>query len=444
MSVEEALDFIRDELSLPDGRRLRETLPADEWVERDVLEPILATDDEGLPSNDMVYVELARGHWKTGGVAAISMVEALRSPGTQVYAVASDLDQARLLVEAMAGQCRRNASLGALFVQTRTEFRIPSTGSHIRVMSSDAPSFYGIGVDAQRLRIVCDEFGQWQARDLFDAALTTLPKVRNSQLVIITNAGVRGTWQEEVRASAEANGYYVFSAPGVIASWISAKDLQRLEATVPPPVFRRFYLNEWVDPEGEFVPMDLWDSAHDPCLRPLMPEDRTPVVLGVDAAVSGDCFAIVAVTRAPDRPQDAVAAREVRVWKPEGGSIDFAEPWDYLRGFCRRQYVVQVAYDPYQLHDFCMRFAKETAVWCLPFDQGAARAQADSDLFQLIRSGRLRHNGDPVLREHVANCGFKVAAHEDTKARLVKRGLGKIDAAVALSMAASEAQRLIL
>ena len=90
------------------------------------------------------------------------------------------------------------------------------------------------------------------------------------------------------------------------------------------------------------------------------------------------------------------------------------------------------------------RFTAAHGIWCRQFSQMADRALADSALYQHIRSKRLRHSGDPTLREHISNCGFKVAANEDSKARLVKRGKGKIDAAVALSMAASECLRLVL
>jgi len=441
LDADAALDFLREHMSLPDGRRLRETMPDDPWIEADVLRPILAVNGDGLPLHPLVYVELARGHWKTGGVAAVAMVEALRADGTEVYAIASDFDQAALLVEAMRGQARRNPLLARLFHQTKYEFSVPSTGSRIRIMSSDAPSFFGIGVDARRLRIVCDELGQWQGRELFDAAITTLPKARDAQLVIISNAGVKGTWQEEVRMGAAASGYHLFSAPGVIASWIRPEDLERVKATVPPPVFARFYENKWVEEVGGFIEMEAWDA----CQATVPPLDaHTPVVIGVDAAVSGDCFACVAVSRDPDRPRDGVMVRDVRIWKPDGGLIDFDEPRAYLAEFCRAHRVVQVAYDPFQLHDFMTQFQRANTVWCEPFQQGPQRAKADSDLFQLIRAGRLVHDGEPSLREHAAACGFKVAAQEDTRARLVKRGKAKIDAAVALSMAASACLYLLL
>lgn len=436
------LDFIREELSLPDGRRLAETLPSDPWLERDVLGPILATDGDRLPLHRLVYIELARGHYKTGAVAGVSIAVALEEGGTDVYAVASDLDQAHLLHEAIEGQCQRNRRLAAAFKRRRDSFELRN-GSKIRVLSSDAPSAFGIGVDCRRLRIIADELTQWQRADLYHAVVTTLPKVADHQMVIISNAGVGPgkSWQWGVREAARQHGY-LFSAQGTIASWIRPEDLEQVAKVVPPPIYQRYYGNVWVEEAGEFVPMELWDG----CRGELAALDSDDVlVCGVDAAVSGDSFAIVSTTRDPARRDDGVAVRDVEIWAPPaGGFIDFEGPWEYLAGLCRRHRVAQVAFDVYQLHDFMTRFQREHAVWCRPFPQQAERAQADSDLFQLIRTGRLRHNGDRGLREHIANCGFKVAASEDSRARLVKRGSGKIDGAVALAMSASECLRLIL
>jgi phage terminase large subunit-like protein len=52
----------------------------------------------------------------------------------------------------------------------------------------------------------------------------------------------------------------------------------------------------------------------------------------------------------------------------------------------------------------------------------------------------LLHNGDPTLREHIANANRK---DDGDKLRIVKRADHlKIDAAVAAAMACSEARRL--
>jgi phage terminase large subunit-like protein len=339
-----------------------------------------------------------------------------------------------------------------LFAVTKDEYRVLApgpggalqpTGSRIKVMASDAPTALGLAVDARRVRIICDELTAWQKPDLYHAMITTLPKVADHQMIIITNAGVDPgeSWQWGVREAAREHGY-LMTAEGSIASWISDEDLARVAASVPPPVFQRFHENVWVEEVGGFVPAEWFDR----CKADLPPlDDKAAVVIGVDAAVSGDCFACVAVTRDPERFDDGVVVHDVQVWTPPvGGSIDYAAPWAYLSGLCSSRNVVQIAFDPYQLHDFMTRFEREHQVWCHAFEQGQRRAIADCDLLAMIRDRRLRHGGDPTLRQHILNCGLKVGRDEDSRARLVKRGRGKIDAAVALSMAASECLRLIL
>ena len=79
------------------------------------------------------------------------------------------------------------------------------------------------------------------------------------------------------------------------------------------------------------------------------------------------------------------------------------------------------------------------------FDQGPRRAQGDSDLLQLIGGRRLKHNGDPLLREHALNAAFRISPREDTRGRFTKAHPNKrIDGLVALSMAAAQAMHLLL
>ena len=96
--------------------------------------------------------------------------------------------------------------------------------------------------------------------------------------------------------------------------------------------------------------------------------------------------------------------------------------------------VVQVCYDPFQLHYLAQRLTD--VVWCKPFNQGADRLEADVQLRSLIVHRKIFHDGSfHELRSHLGNADAKV---DDTghRLRMVKRNAsGKIDAAVALSMA---------
>lgn len=249
---------------------------------------------------------------------------------------------------------------------------------------------------------------------------------------------------------------YLYAPKGVVASWIAADDVARIERRVPPSIFRRYYMNEWVDEVGSFIDIGLWDTLK----RDIPPlEPREAVVLGVDAAASGDCFAVIAVSRDRERPGDAVWVRSAAVWRPSmfaEGRIEFSVPETYIRDFCAQFRVAQLCYDPYQMEDMAQRFARESrvsrryksdaiSVWCSEFQQGKERAIADTGLLSLIRQGRIAHDGDAALREHVGNAALKVAVREDTNARLVKKAPDrKIDAVVALSMAASRCLALML
>ena len=192
---------------------------------------------------------------------------------------------------------------------------------------------------------------------------------------------------------------------------------------------------KFVDLEAEeaFIPsMILWDVLQED-LPPL--DRRTPLCVALDAGVSNDTFALVGVTRHPDRNRrDDVAVRLVQVWKPDGKVLDFNAIEHQINEIIDRYNVIEIAYDPYQLHQMSQRLGQR--VWTNEFKQSSARAIADKNLRDMIIGKRLVHNGDATLRLHVANAKAKFDASGD-KLRIVKANpKEKIDACVALSMAA--------
>ncbi len=222
------------------------------------------------------------------------------------------------------------------------------------------------------------------------------------------------------------------------------------------------------DDENSYIPVDRWDQLQH-ALPPMRPGDRTPLVLALDAAVSNDCFAIVGATRHPERPQTDVALRLSKIWRPADfpdGRIDFAEPENLVRllckGGCRAGHamplptektrqdcpycakedwslkplnVVEVTFDPHQLVDMDQRLTKAKVAVLSSFDQGAERLEGDALMYQLAYQGRLSHHGDPTMRENIGNAKAQIPKGEDSKMRIVKRGVGKIDGVVAAAMA---------
>lgn len=250
--------------------------------------------------------------------------------------------------------------------------------------------------------------------------------------------------------------------------------------------FERLHLNLWGGSEHGYLPMSAWDACRDEAMPPLIRYvdgraivDQVPLVLGVDAGVSHDCFGIVAVSRRGyDGHPDDPAVRACRLWTPpEGGEINFDEPEAFIRwclvGGCALGHppappavggmtgpwieaeregcaacrngdtvpgfvVYQVAYDAYQLKNMMQRLKREQLPggWFYEFPQQGARLIADKQLYDLVVQRRLRHNGDVDLRTHVRNANAKVDKSEDSKLRIKKKQTDlKVDLVVATSMA---------
>lgn len=204
-------------------------------------------------------------------------------------------------------------------------------------------------------------------------------------------------------------------------------------AALLPTEFNRLHRNQWSAPMEALIPIAWWDA----CAGTVpAPGQYQATVVGIDAAVTNDCFAIVAVTRNGDQFE----VRYARAWTPDGGRIDFAEPEAELRRLAATMQVAEFAYDPMQMEDMAMRLRNAGVGHFRPFPQGGDRLIADKGLYDVIRDRRILHDDSPLLREHLMNASAKA---EGDKLRIVKRREGdKIDAAVALSMAVARARYL--
>jgi hypothetical protein len=205
---------------------------------------------------------------------------------------------------------------------------------------------------------------------------------------------------------------------------------------------RQYLEAEWEDTSDvdKFVNIVWWDN----CKEELPPLSRDePLVLALDAAKGGetatpDSFAVVGVTRHPSRKAD-VAVRYCGIWMPPaGGLLDYGPIKDEVRRLCREFSVIEVAYDPYQLHDFGMTMKGEGLANFREFKQTTERLIGDKQLQDLIMSKRIAHDGNPLLRKHVDNANAKKSGDDRNKLRIVKRAESlKTDGTVALSMAAA-------
>ena len=112
---------------------------------------------------------------------------------------------------------------------------------------------------------------------------------------------------------------------------------------------------------------------------------------------------------------------------------------DYVAELLKHHNVRELVFDRYQFLEAAERLEARYDVPAIVFEQNDSRmADASTTLFNLIREGRVVHDGDPELRAHVL-----AARGVETPSgfRIQKRKLGPkpVDAAVSLAMATQRA-----
>jgi phage terminase large subunit-like protein len=218
--------------------------------------------------------------------------------------------------------------------------------------------------------------------------------------------------------------------------WQTQQYYDSEEEDLLPGEFDRIHRNQWGSSVEKFVDMTWWDNCQQPV--PQLTKD-TPVIISLDAAKGGDstapadCFAMIMVSRQSDN----VLVHYCGIWQPGKGQLLDYEPIEQeLVRLCNEFSIVEVAYDSYQLHSMCTQLKRTGIANFREFKQANDRLVADKQLRDLIINKRLQHDGNPLLRQHIDNANIK--NHGEDGIRIIKRNPKlKVDAAVALSMAAS-------
>lgn len=270
------------------------------------------------------------------------------------------------------------------------------------------------------------ELGVKQGRLLWPDKLYGVTEGESTPLELYVNdeAGMLCLWNTQPRCPWQTKKYYASEAK-----------------ILPTNQFLRVHKNQWVSSTETFVPVEWWDA----CKRnntewPTYDKKKHPMVIALDAAVSDDTFGLWMGCRHPQFSEDVLTIYAQK-WQPKNGEkLDFQGtdeapgPEKVLERLIREYNVIQVTYDPYQLHDLSMRWKKKGVAWFYSFNQGNERLLSDSQLRDLVRDRRFWHRGEVDLRDHAQNADAKVDT-EDHKIRIVKRADKlKIDLLVCASM----------
>ena len=409
------IEFL-EQLTLDTGAR---------WVvepfQRAIIEDIAA----GAPE---IVVVIPEGNAKTTLMAGVALAFARQNEYARIPLAAASRDQAGLLFGQAADLVRRSG--------LEAEFRVyegyrkithQENGAEIKVFAADDRTGDGAIFDIA----FCDELHRMAERGgdmrLWRVWRGKLDK-RGGQIVGISTAGSPGNAFEEMRdrmrlmAVPERDGRHsrVATADAVLHEWsimdrddpedmravklanplstITEEKLarRRRSPSMTPAHWLRFVCNLATSEEGAWLPAGAWEACFDEGAQ--IP-DGGAVWLGVDVGLRKDHSAVVLLHYAADERLDV---RATVFDPPPSGELDMSLVEEHIRGLASRYEVLGVAYDPWNFTRSAQLLEADGLLTIEHPMTNARMVPASQRLYEAIVGRRIRHDGDPVLAQHVA------------------------------------------
>ena len=435
-----------------------------------------------------VFVEVARKNGKTVLAAAIGLylLDYDDEPGAEVYSAATKREQARICWDEAAMMRQQTAALREriVAVPSTATLYVPATGSKFSALSSEAKTLDGLNPHA----VILDELHAHPDRRVVDVLETAMGAREQPIILYITTAGLeRASIYTEISDYARSvvegriddDEWLVYVAsldpaddwedPRVygkanpsLGRTVQVEELihERDRAIAVPgrrAAFQRLRLNMRTGQQDAWIEPGMWDACEE---RIDWAEfDGAPCYAGLDLASTTDIAALVLLFEREGRfyarpffwvPEEvrtrvergqqfyAEWAAGGHLQSTSGNVIDYDVIRENIRDLAATYRIQEIAYDRWNASQLITQLMNDGAR-CVPFGQGYASMSAPSkELEGLLASGKLVHDGNPVLRWMALN-----AQREEDPAGNIKpsrsKSADKIDGLVALIMALGRA-----
>lgn len=373
-------------------------------------------------------------------IVATTVGQAVRS----VYAVAAAMVQAEPL---LADRSIRYTGIAAPRVI------VPTTGAEMFPIANDVDGLQGLDPSVA----IVDEVG-FQPVESWDALLLASGKRPRSLVMGLGTPGLdrdNALWHlRSLVMEGAVLPRFVFreyaadegcaiddrvqwrrANPALAAGYLQEHALETALGLTPEAHFRIFRLGQWVEGTDCWLGASgrpTWDSLADPYA--LVPQADTFV--GVDIGIKHDSSAVVAIQQRPDGRWHAVC----RLWVPTTDEpVDITDVMQHVRSLGEAYRLVEVSFDP-RLFDVPAKYLADEGLPMVEVPQSVERMTgAIGSTYELIRSGGLSHDGDRAFATQVLNA---VPRYNERGFTLQKsKSRGRIDAAIALSLAVDRAVR---
>jgi phage terminase large subunit-like protein len=465
----------------------------DKWQREQVIRPFFGWKKRstGLRRYRTCWLEVPRKNGKSTLCAGVALLGLLGDgeAGAEVYAAATNKDQARVVFADAKNMVLASPELRRLCEPFKDSIYVAQTGSAIRAISADAKTKDGLNIWC----FIMDEVHAHRDRSLYDVLhtaqgartqpieflATTAGKDRQTFgyemheyalkvltgtiddpefLPVIFGSEVDDDWRSEDTWKKANPNYGVSLKP----DYIRAQAARASEMLAYQNVFRQLHLNQWVEQATRAIDMDQWRGCAGEIDWVELEDHLTGrrCHSGLDLSTTTDLTALVHVfpplDDEPDEPwyvlcrffvpEDGLAKREKRDRAPfrlwvdqdalictEGNVVDYGVIKKTIERDSEKFRIVSIGYDPWNATQLSIELQNE-GYNVLEFRQGfGSMAAPTRELMRLLAGNMIVHGGQPVLTWCASNLSVKTDPAGNAKPDKQKSS-DRIDGIVALIM----------
>jgi phage terminase large subunit-like protein len=372
--------------------------------------------------------------------------------GGEIYAVANDRQQARIIFNEAKQQIQNSPLLNSEAKIYRDAIEMPRFGSVFRVLSSEVKGLAGLNPSVS---LIDEIWGQSNSDLLDQMQLGSGNRIEPISISITTAgydldspAGQMYQYGKQVAAGEVADesfGFYWWEAPAdcdlkdrkarLIANpnlaegLLSHEDFDAAVKQSSETSVRRWRLNQWVRSQESWLPEGAWAQ----CVAPEIQLDtELPVWVGIDMALKRDTIGICIA-----QPQGERCVVRAKIWNPEIDGIDIAGVEAYLREIHNTYEVREFVYDP-AFFERSAEALSDEGMNLVTFPQSASRMiPACGNAYEMIVAKKIAHDGSPTFTDQVLSAAQRMSDKGWTLSKGKSRR--KIDSCIAMVMALDRA-----
>jgi phage terminase large subunit-like protein len=488
-AADKAVAFFEQHLRFTEGEWAGRPFRLEAWQADDIIRPLFGWKRaDGTRRYRRCFVWVPRKNGKTELAAGVAMLALLgdAEPGGQVYSIAKDKDQARLVFTKATSMVQRSPTLSPLLECLKPSIYCPSLNAAFKPLSGNPEGKHGLSMSG----LIGDEIHEWPSGELYTFVHQSSVARRQALEFLISTAGKQGgygaqVWEECMRVREDptidpetlviiyaADPDDDWAAPATWAKanpnlgvsvkreYLEAECRRAQESPRLENDFRRYHLNQWTAQDVRWISLDRWDRCAGAVAWADLPEHLKGREAwgGLDIASTMDLTSLKWVFPPQDEgepwhvvsrffcPAETIEARTRRDrvayerWVREGALkatpgnvLDYSFVRQQIYEDAERFRVMGLAIDRWNATQLAVELGEE-GLPVVMFGQGFASMSAPAkELERLVLSGDLAHGGHPVLRWCVGNVAVETDAAGNIKPSKAKSA-EKIDGVISTVM----------